>query len=361
VPKPIPPPPPQPSRQETQLAVRWVYCLAVSLLCFWGLNTLGYHNEGFFVGYGRTTNRSWLEWKMSRTEPASLRNDGQNKIIWLVGSSILREAIDETKLNEKLKKAKSSYRVLKLTQARGTPIISHGLIKKLAIEQDDELLVSVAPENFKKDWLNFTGMTPWFLSFFLDKNEMWAVSEYGLADKLEQWVAVPTPFFTFHYEYQGGVARWLQTPIHGVPQMDYDLHYLKFRNWDEIKTLNKSRRAGKKSRYYLSGRDLDFSEHQVNAQGVAWIQAHVQQRSLALTWLEVPSRPEYRSLFMAPEAQAQWNLWKRQFKNMLTLPQQPNDHYYDMKHPNFRGRFNLTHALFRWILSKEGLSAPGHE
>ena len=80
---------------------------------------------------------------------------GDGKIIWLIGSSMLRDAFDETYINEELSKHDSSYRVFKIGMNRGSAGVVYGLFAQLPIEKGDQVFINVHGKHILKEngWL----------------------------------------------------------------------------------------------------------------------------------------------------------------------------------------------------------------
>ena len=110
MPKPVPPPPPQPSAEETQRAVRLSRMLAVVAVLFFGLLTTMVRSDSFFVEYGRKNGASWNLKALSELDEEATRAHEGGRVLWLVGSSMLRDSFDVKVINQGLEAAESPYR-----------------------------------------------------------------------------------------------------------------------------------------------------------------------------------------------------------------------------------------------------------
>jgi hypothetical protein len=140
MPKPIPPPPPQPSREETAHAVRHVVVYALlALMLFFGFAAMT-GPDSFFVQYGRDNGSSWNLWKLRNLDMEQHRTHSGGKIIWLVGSSMLRDSFNQVKLNQALAANDSEFRAIKFGQTRGAAGLSRGIVSQLPIREGDVVL-----------------------------------------------------------------------------------------------------------------------------------------------------------------------------------------------------------------------------
>ena len=349
MPKPVPPPPPQPSLAETRAAVRLVALLSVVAAVLFFAYAQTVHLNGFMVRYGRDNGASWNLWKASRLKERSLRTDGIGPVAWLVGSSILREAFDEDQINDELRAAKSKWRVAKFGQTRGATGLSAGMLTHLPVKPGDLIVHNVAMENFRRNWLDFTGLPAWRVSLLLTPRQLWDISEWSTQDKLEQAVAVPYDFFRFHEDAMGGWVKWLSAPWQGVPHVRRKSAHLSFKTIETHPNLRSARSRGEDSPYYLAPEDVDLEPGQFNVDGLIRMRAFAAAHGAALALVDVPPRQEYSQTFMGPEVRAAWDAWRAAQPELVYFPQLPEDDYYDMKHPNFRGRPKVSSTLVQWL------------
>ncbi len=229
MPRPIPPPPPQPTVEETAAGVRLVYALVALALAVFGALTLTYRVDSPIVHYGRQFAISWNLWKLDRLDEGAARAHPGGRIAWLVGSSILRESFDVAAINAALEERGSEWRVQKFGLNSGAAGLSWGVARRLPIREGDRLIHGVQIENFQRDWLSFAQLPHWMLGAALTLDELWDVEELTVQEKLEQTVAIPRSFWTFHDEYQAGLTAWLLAPwymkVPEVRERNYHVSY----------------------------------------------------------------------------------------------------------------------------------------
>ena len=155
MPKVIPPPPPQPSLEETKVAVRHVRWFAVLALALFGVMASMTGPDSYFVEYGRTNAASWNLLKLRQLDESAVRSHRGGKVVWLVGSSMLRDSFDEKELNKALAERDSDYRAVKFGQARGATGLSRGILRGLPLQEGDLVLHGMGVENLRKDWVEF--------------------------------------------------------------------------------------------------------------------------------------------------------------------------------------------------------------
>jgi len=353
MPRPVPPPPPQPSAEETVNAVRlvrWLSLVALLLFAAWAWT---YSNGATMVAYGRDNGASWNLRKARLLDEKALQRQRGQKIVWLVGSSILRESFNEGNINRALQIADIPWRVRKFGQTRGAAGLSSGMLTHLPIEAGDLVVHNVAVENFRRDWVGFTDLPDWRLLLLMDDADIWAIDEWSTSQKLETLVAWPRNFFRYHEEAMKGWIRWLEVPLgEKVPRKRRKSMHTRFKSVEEHKKLELVRDKGLASKNTLEAEDLDLSPQQFNMQGIDRMRTMCQELGVDLVLVDVPQRQEYRDLYLEPEVQARWAAWMTEQPDLLHFPQLPDGDYYDMKHPNFRGRSQLSVLLVQWLMDR---------
>jgi hypothetical protein len=345
MPKPIPPPPPQPSEEETQKALIWLRNAVLVVVALFLLNAQLYTPNAFFVQYGRESSQEWIVEKIKRADISQVRSHEGGKIIWLIGSSMMRDAFDETYLNQELEEKNSPYRVFKLGMNRGAPGIVFGLMSMIPFQEGDKLLVNVHETHFKKDWLKFSKLPSYRLMTLYTLQDYWNISEWSLADKLEQSSAFPWNFYAYHESYTRGATRWLSAFTKPTwPEKEGPSYHWTY---NKAKKIVKFRR-GKKNRDYFDRDALDFSATQFNIQGLL----HIQQTfpsSIDIHWVYIPASEIYRSEIIHQFHESQFQDWAKEQDNFVYFPQAPDEAYYDIKHANKMGRTFYSDLLLNWI------------
>lgn len=359
MPRPVPPPPPQPSAEETVHAVRLVRWLAVLTLVLFVAWASTYSNSSSMVSYGRENGASWNLRKARLLDEEAQRAHEGGQIVWLIGSSILRESFDEKAINKVLADISSPYRVQKFGQTRGAAGLSSGMLSQLPVREGDLVIHNVAVENFRRDWIEFTDLPDWRLLLLLDSSRIWDIEEWSISDKLELLVAHPQDFFRYHDESMGGWFRWFKARSRGKkPRKRVRSIHTRFKTVKRHKKLWLVRKKGQQSRNVIGPDALDLSAEQFNMQGLEWMRAECRERGAELVLMDVPQRQEYRDQYLGDGVLDAWKAWMAAQPELIHLPQPPDGYFYDMKHPNFMGRLMYSTHLVHWLNDRH---APGGE
>ena len=327
--------------------VRWLAVLALVLFAVWAST---YSNSSAMVSYGRDNGASWNLRKARRIDADALRSHSGGQVVWLIGSSILRESFDEKVINRVLSDLDSPYRVRKFGQTRGASGLSSGMLDKLPIQSGDMVLHNVAIENFRRDWLSFTDLPDYRVLMLLDEAKIWEIEEWSMAQKLELLVARPQDFYRYHDESMEGWYRWLNAPIRGkTPRPRARSFHTRFKTLKEHRKLKKVRQKGDLSRNVITGDDLDLTQAQFNMQGLQWFRERCASLGVPLVLLDIPQRQEYRALYLQDDVWERWSSWMDDQPELVHFPQPPDEDFYDMKHPNSRGRLMLSTHLVEWL------------
>ncbi len=350
MPRPVPPPPPQPSAEETVIAVRYARWLAViAALLFVGWAST-YGNSAAMVEYGRDNGASWNLRKARLLDADQIRPPGDGHVAWLIGSSILRESFDEEVINRVLMELQLPWRVVKFGQTRGASGLSSGMLSRLPIRPGDLVIHNVAVENFRADWLDFTELPDWRVLMLLDDQEIWEIDEWSTAQKLELLVARPKDFYRYHEEAMQGWFRWLDAPMKGrTPSKRATSMHTRFKTLDEHRKLKRVRRKGLKSRNTIQDDELDLRDAQFNMQGIQRMRQQCAELGVELVLVDLPQRQEYRDTYLQSGVWVRWSEWMSEQPELVHFPQPPDGDFYDMKHPNSRGRLQLSTFLVQWL------------
>jgi len=353
MPRPVPPPPPQPSADETELAVAYLRrVVAVAVLFFTAWALLAYRPDSPLGAYGRKSSQSWMLQAARDIDEAQLRAHPTGRVVWLVGSSILREGFDADLINTQLESRQLPWRVAKFGQDRGATVLANGLLPHLPIREGDVVVHNVAAQNFRSDWLAWTDIPMVRLSRLLAPGEMWSLPELSLPDRLEQASAVPFGFWRWHDETRRGVTAWLtHLPFGQTPQLPKAGYHLRFHNYERGRAF---RRGVPKREFAVNGLPdgiLDFTDAQVNAAALHDMRAFVARTGADLRLLEIPPSAFAQWRLQNADHRAAWDEWVMAQPERVHAPQLPDADYYDRRHPNFRGRATLSMWLVDWLAS----------
>ena len=351
MPRPVPPPPPQPSAEETAQAVRYLHVVVgVALLFFVWWGWVGYGPDSFIQPWGRTSSQSWMVHKARGLDEADLRAHDGGDIVWLVGSSILREATDVRAVNAILAERGSRYRVETFCQGRGAAGLASGMVRQLPIRSGDLVIHNVALQNLRLDWLAWTGLPPARMSRMLDPDALWQTREWGLPERLEQAAAIPTGFWRWHDDTRAGFTHWITHLMYGtLPKKRHPRVFYRFSKRERASIFASGVPDWEIERNLLTVDTIDLSPRQFNIQGLERLRVWATEAAVELVLLHIP-----------PSAYAQWNLetpaardayaeWLHAQPEMVFAPQLLDRDFYDRRHPNFRGREKLSTWLADWV------------
>lgn len=349
MPPPIPPPPPQPDEAETRLAVRLVAKVALGALAFFLALSALYTPSGRLMDYGRENPPAWMLWKVDRLDHTALRAHEGGRVLWLVGSSILRESFDEEALNAALAERRSPWRVQKFGLSRGAAGLSSGLLERLPVRAGDRVMHSVSMDNFHEDWLEFSDIPDSWLMALLSRRVVWETRELPVQKRIELVLAAPWRYWALQEDMVNAWWEWVNAPLYGLPRPRKVSRFVTFRQTEEHANLAEARAQGEESYNHVSPDETDWSETQFNAAGIARMRAFAAARGANFTLVDIPPRQEYVRDFLHPEVRAQWTAWKAAQPDLVYFPQLPEDDFYDLRHPNFRGRARMNEVLVEWL------------
>lgn len=361
MPPPIPPPPAQATAAETRLAVRLVAKVAVAAVALFFAYTQMYRPDSAMMDYGRKSAPTWLLWKAERLDEAKIRAHPGGKVLWLVGSSILRESFDEDLLNEQLAARESPWRVQKFGLSRGAAGLTAGLLERLPLREGDRVLHSVSMDNFHRDWLAFSHIPDSYLMALLDRDDILRTAELSPQRRAELVLATPWRYWAFQEEIATAWWEWLNAPIYGVPKRRTSSRFLTFRDQELHADLEKARALGEASFNHVQEDETDWTDTQFNIAGIQSMRRRCAERGVSFTLVDIPPRQEYVVRFLPPAVRAQWAAWKQAQPDLVYFPQLPEDDFYDLRHPNYRGRASLIGYLLEWLEAPvRGSPAPIH-
>lgn len=335
---------------ETRDAARLSLGLMALAALFFGLLSLGYGLRGPFVELGREGTVSWMFWKLDTLDPDALRAHPGGRVIWLVGSSVIRESFDEALVNEALAERGSEWRAQKFGFNRGAAGLAAGLVAELPLRPGDKVVHNVAVGNLHADWLTFANIPEERLVSLLTAGELLALKELSPQEKLSALMMIPEGYWRSRDEHMRGLSRALWWPIAGGPfpsprTRSYNLTF---------RTLERERRSPRafaeptRYRLYQDLSRTDLSPDQINAVGLARMRRLCEMRGAELVLIDIPPTRLFQAQLMSAELRAVWDAWREE-QGVHYLPQVPDEDYFDLIHPNFRGRAALTPALVDWI------------
>lgn len=336
--------------RETRDAARLVLGLMALAALFFGLLSLGYGVRGPFVELGREGTVSWMFWKLDTLDRTALRAHPGGRVMWLVGSSVIRESFDEELVNQSLAERGSAWRVQKFGFNRGAAGLAAGLVAELPIQAGDKVVHNVAVGNLHTDWLRFANIPEERLVSLLTAGELLALKELSLQEKLSALVMIPEGYWRFRDEHMRGLTRLFAWPIWGgdSPKPKTKSYNLTFRTIERERKSPRSFADPTRYRLYQDLERTDLSPEQINTAGLERMRRLCEARGAELLLIDVPPTRLFQAQLMSPDLQEVWDQW-REDREVHYFPQIPEDDYFDLIHPNFRGRAALTPALVAWV------------
>lgn len=348
MPKPIPPPPPQASEDETGRAVRlarWLYALVIGAFL---LLAAGYSPQGFPVDYGREASLSWTLWKLEGLDVDTLRAEGDGRIVWLLGASVVRESFDEDVINAAL--PEGGPRVVKIGFDRGASGLAYGMARRLPLQPGDLVVHNVSANNFRRDWIAFVELPHWWLTTLYTPGEFWAIDELSVQDKIEGSVNyAPRRFWSNHDEHQEGLFLWARSPLSGAPEARGQSVHLRFHTGETRKGFHKWRVSERARRQRVHSLERwDASPEQFNARGLTLLRERCEVRGAELLLITIPPSDAMSELLVEPGVEPLWTELMAE-AGIEAWPKPPEDDYHDFIHPNFRGRAMLSEHMVEWL------------
>lgn len=336
MPKPIPPPPPLPTPEETQEGLFFLGWVLLAGVCIFFLWTMQYNQDSALVSYGRSSSIGWNVWKAETLSEEAYRGKENHRIVWLVGSSILRESFDEQSLNKRLEEADIQVRVAKFGMDRGAAGLSFALLRTLPIKKGDVVLHGVSPANFRKNWLKTVKIPSYRLMHLLSYADFWDISEWSLSEKLEQSIVFPYSYWRFHDDFTLGITEsWYALTQFRKPKKSSPRYFLRFHTFKKKK--EGAIKYGEQNFDFFPSQDNDFSSDQLNIIGLKKMSEMVTRRGARLSLVDIQPSDVYIRDVLNPQLRDTWHTWKQE-NNVWDIPSMPTTEYYDLKHPNRIGR-----------------------
>lgn len=310
-----------------------------------------YSPVGFPVDAGRDVSLSWNLYKLDRLDVDALRAQGDGRIVWLLGASVVRESFDEEAINAAL--PADGPRVAKISFDRGVSGMSSAMVRLLPLEPGDLVVHNVSANNFRRDWIAHVELPHWWITTLYTPADFWGIEELSLQDKIEGSVNyLPRRFWSNHEEHQAGLFRWAQSPVLGAPQDKTNSVHTRFHT-SETRAGFKKWRVSARTREQRLHRveDWDDSQAQFNVQGLAALRARCAEAEVELALIGIPPTDAMSEELVEPGIDALWSaLMERE--GIEPWPKPPDADYHDFIHPNFRGRAMLSEHFVEWMAER---------
>lgn len=281
---------------------------------------------------------------------------GARPAVWIVGSSITRDALDADLLESELRARGRDACVRKIAFGSGAPLFTRAFTRKLDVRPGDQVVTSVAVDNFRARWLDHFKSADKYVQFALTPSEIWAIDELNPADKAEWSLSSlpPRSFFQYQGSFQAGLWRWGEALLRGetpaFPERfeddPFDRRHVDPRFRDTPR------------RFRLTHELFDLSDSQTNIAALLGWADDVGARGGAPLVVYIPPHPEYGPKFLEDGLEDEMHAWMgARLPRYSRLQPQGNDGYIDYKHPNDVGRPRLTVELAD-VVAREWSPSP---
>ncbi len=328
------------------IAVRLVRVLLVITLLLFIAVTPAFALDGWLADHGREHGLSWNLLRLQELDQDALRAHPSGRVAWLVGPSILRDAIDEEALNAQLIERGSELRAFKVGTDRGAPGIAAGLVAELPLREGDVVVSSMSASNFRKDWLAFADMPTRFVTQTSTLGELWDTRELTVGERLEASVNYfPHTYWSFREETQAGATVWLTIPWDGWPVRPEARFHTRFRQWETHPAFTRGKlKKGvvRKRRQTLN--TWDKSPSQFNRRGIDRMQRRCEQADVDYILVDFPTTELMARKLTGTGVHEAWAEFKQEL-GAVTFERPPDEHFYDYMHTNAKGRASHTTAM----------------
>jgi hypothetical protein len=181
-------------------------------------------------------------------------------------------------------------------------------------------------------------------------SQVWDIESWDVQKKLEATVAVPASFFMYQEEAMAGWIHWLNAPLYWErPELPGGHRHLRYRKKKTTRRTQRMVDSSEDFRNHMHEGDLDFSDIQYNLKGLADFRRIAEEAGAELVLFEHKGRQQYRDIYISDVVQADWSRWWQAQPEVIELPTLSEGSFYDMKHPNRKGRSFLTAYLVEWL------------
>jgi hypothetical protein len=325
---------------ETRAAIRLVGWVTVAALLLVGLVTAWLSPQRELV---RTADLIEPKRALAQVQALDRSVHGDRPVVWVVGSSVARQAFDLDTLRTGLS---PDWGVEKIAFNRGAPVFAAGLVQQLDVRAGDRVVLQLAEDHFQSDWLSDKGADE-LLQLLVPPRHL-AALPLPLPQRLEALAARPHRLYAWRREAAEGLSAWLS------------FHTFGGRRPKPRDLLIRVRRVEERDHYEVpdgpldQGWAFDGSPEQINRHAVDWLRTWLHARDAELWGVGVPFRPEIYGTRISADTRRRFEqLAPTLVDHWVELPQLPGDAYSDHRHPNLIGQPVLTEALQSALRSAE--------
>ena len=355
--------------EETRRAIRLVGRVVAVAFCLYALvggvvsfdETLVWYgrseiNEDGFGRGGRqmhfVTSRAW---SLDRSEDAPR--------LFLLGSSMVREAFDTDLIQRELDLRGAPWSVEKLAFERGAPVFAWAMAEQMDLRRGDRVVLGVHYDHFRNDWLGHHGGVPAYMNHILRPRHLNQIASLGLADRLEYGLASspPAAFHRKREPFRDGFQQWLDWTVRlwsdePPPQVTPP------KRFNEREVVANFRQLARSQKLEMAPEELRLEEGQINLDAIRALEDVCAERGAELWVVFMTPAPEYyerfeRGLFSETFHERAGERWS----NYARLSPMTQSFYADYKHVNLRGRPIVSRQLVQLMVGPRVPDAPSVE
>lgn len=275
---------------------------------------------------------------------------GDRPLIYVLGSSITREAVDAVALERALRAGGRDVCVRKYAIDRGAPFFTWAMLDAVDLRPGDQVLTSVAFDNFTADWLDtHKGLHP-YLNYLPEPRHLLTLHELPVAQRLEYSLSAAPPRGLVRSlpSFREGLVAWARYAV-GAGPLPESTPPMAHTGKDLIRGF---RDQGRWEKTRIGADDLALGEGQLHHDGLLAWHAEVRAAGAEPLVLFVPHSPEYVADYLADDLRPGFHAHMRAtVPPYVVFGDLPQDHYTDFKHLNNDGRAVFTAALAEVLLA----------
>jgi hypothetical protein len=337
---------------ETRRAIRWVAGCAAAAVAIYATVSVLVTPDSRWTRLGQVKELDFVLRDLRKVEPVS------TPTVWILGSSITREAFDAGEVERQLRAAGLPDRVHKVTFNRGAPVFSRAILHDLPVQPGDHVVTSVAEDNFVHGWLVETADFATYVEAVLDPGEILALADVPFARRLE-WLlasAPPQDFHRYRTAFRRGLVREGTALVRGRKPPSPKRNVEFYPHSDTNRTLAN----GTTQDWSVDVELIRLETGTSNWDALLGMREDVRARGATLHLVMVPPHPAYYERYLDPMVFTSVHAGLRnEFPDLAVLRPRTNIAYMDYKHPNNRGRAGYTRELVDLLLESRG--KPGLE
>jgi hypothetical protein len=350
---------------ETRLAIGLLFRIVAVTVALWLVVGLVVHPDSPITEVGRAERERSLVARGAKrlyaTQHAAASFDrdaayGDRPMVWVLGSSITREAIDAEQLEALLQAGGLDVGVRKYAIDRGAPFFTWAMLDELELRPGDRVLTSVAYDNFTADWLDtHKGLHP-YLNFLPEPRHLWALGQLPVAQRLEYSLSAAPPRGLVRSlpSFREGMVAWARYAVGAGPK-PRPTPPMAHTGKDAIAGFRDQARWNKTR---IGSDDLQLSDGQLHYDGLLAWHREVRAAGAEPLVLFVPHSPEYDADYLIDDLRPAFHAHMAQaVPPYVRFGPLPQDHYTDYKHLDNDGRAVFTAALAAMLL--EGVPSEG--